>query len=296
VAQAANTVQNSAVYEGRKERERLAALGEMAAGLAHEIRNPLGAMKGAVQVLRASALASAEASADPGMDEQTREFLDIIVEEVDRLNRVVTQFLTYSRPFKGELAPIDLREVVTSTLRLVPEAGRARVTAEEARADLPLVRGDPDALRQVLLNLVLNALDAIGDDEAGRITVSLSVRRRGLHRADAVALDVCDNGPGLSAQTMTNLFVPFHTTKSGGTGLGLPISQRIVQNHHGAIEVGRSSDEGARFTVLLPVADGGEPPGASLDEPPPAQAPGPGPAPAPAPAAGSPAAARVALP
>ncbi len=244
VAQAATTVQNSAVYEARKERERLAALGEMAAGLAHEIRNPLGAMKGAVQVLRPSSAS---------MDEQTREFLDIILEEVDRLNRVVTQFLTYSRPFKGELGPIDLREVVTSTLRLVPESARARIEVKDTPADVPQVRGDSDAMRQVLLNLVLNALDAVGETEDGAITISLSVRRRGLLRSDAVALDVCDNGPGLSQQTMTNLFVPFHTTKSGGTGLGLPISQRIVQNHHGAIEVGRSAEDGARFTVLLPV-------------------------------------------
>ncbi len=247
VAQAATTVQNSAVYDARKERERLAALGEMAAGLAHEIRNPLGAMKGAVQVLRPSAAA---------MDEQTREFLDIILEEVDRLNRVVSQFLTYSRPFKGEMAPVDLPEVVGTTLRLVPEASRARITVKDEPPDLPLVRGDADALRQVVLNLVLNALDAIGDNEQGAITISFCVRRRGLLRADAMALDVCDNGPGLSAQTMTNLFVPFHTTKSGGTGLGLPISQRIVQKHQGAIEVGRSGDDGARFTVLLPIVDG----------------------------------------
>jgi two-component system sensor histidine kinase HydH len=287
VAQAATTVQNSAVYEARKERERLAALGEMAAGLAHEIRNPLGAMKGAVQVLRPGPGAPGAAA----MDEQTREFLDIIMEEVDRLNRVVTQFLTYSRPFKGELEPIHLGEVVTSTLRLVPEAGRARVTVEEVPADLPLVRGDPDALRQVLLNLVLNALDAIGDAEDGAITIALSVRRRGLLRTDAVALDVCDNGPGLSAQTMTNLFVPFHTTKSGGTGLGLPISQRIVQNHQGAIEVGRSGDEGARFTVLLPVAD------VTFLGPAEGVPPADGPVPAPGAAgAGPPVAARVALP
>ncbi len=246
VAQASTTVQNSAVYEARKERERLAALGEMAAGLAHEIRNPLGAMKGAVQVLRPGAAQ---------MDEQTREFLDIILEEVDRLNRVVTQFLTYSRPFKGEMAPVDLPEVVATTLRLVPDNARNRITVLDEPPDLPLVRGDADALRQVVLNLVLNALDAIGEAEEGTITISLSVRRRGLLRADAMALNVCDNGPGLSAQTMTNLFVPFHTTKSGGTGLGLPISQRIVQRHQGAIEVGRSNEDGARFTVLLPIVD-----------------------------------------
>ncbi|MEX1365571.1 MAG: ATP-binding protein [Nannocystaceae bacterium] len=243
VAQAAITVQNSAVYDARKERERLAALGEMAAGLAHEIRNPLGAMKGAAQVLRPNA----------AMDEQTQEFLDIILEEVERLNRVVSQFLTYSRPFKGEMAPVDLSEVIAATMRLMSEAQRERITVAAPPDDLPQVRGDADALRQVVLNLVLNALDAIGEADEGAISISLGKRRRGLLRDDAVALHVCDNGPGLSQQTMTNLFVPFHTTKSGGTGLGLPISQRIVQKHHGAIEVGRSGDDGARFTVLLPI-------------------------------------------
>ena len=241
VAQAATTIQNSAVYEARKERDRLAALGEMAAGLAHEIRNPLGAIKGAVLVVE---------PARPKLDEQTNEFLDVIVEEVDRLNRVVSQFLTYSRPFKGELAPIELGEVIAGTIRLLSEDDRKKVVFESA--DVPRVRGDADALRQVLHNLVLNALDAVRDVRGGRVGIEMQTRRRGLLRADAVALTVSDNGPGLSHQTMTNLFVPFHTTKSGGTGLGLPISQRIVENHRGVIEVGNMPDGGARFTVLLP--------------------------------------------
>lgn len=245
VAQAATTIQNSAVYEARKERDRLAALGEMAAGLAHEIRNPLGAIKGAVLVLEPGL---------PKMDAQTREFLGVIVEEVDRLNRVVSQFLTYSRPFKGEMTPVDLREVIGATLRLLTDAQRERLRPPvvDDAAPVPDVRGDADALRQVVLNLVLNALDAVSEDPEGRVWLDLSVRQRGLLRGTAVALDVCDNGPGLSAQTMTNLFVPFHTTKTGGTGLGLPISQRIVENHHGTIEVGRTPDGGARFTVLIP--------------------------------------------
>lgn len=246
VAQAATTIQNSAVYEGRKERERLAALGEMAAGLAHEIRNPLGAIKGAVLVME---------PARKDLDPSIREFLDVIVEEVDRLNRVVVQFLTYSRPFKGEMVPVDLARVVGATLRLLPEERRARVHVVEGDPDLPRVRGDADALRQVLHNLVLNALDAIAGVPEGRVEVRLSLRRRGLLRADAVALDVEDNGPGLTHQTLTNLFVPFHTTKSGGTGLGLPISQRIVEHHQGAIEVGEASLGGAKFTVLLPAAE-----------------------------------------
>lgn len=251
VAQAATTIQNSEVYEARKERERLAALGEMAAGLAHEIRNPLGAIKGAVLVMDA---------ARPGLGPQTAEFLDVIVEEVDRLNRVVSQFLTYSRPFKGEMAPVDLSTVITATLRLLSERDRQLITVHRER-DVPPVRGDEDALRQVLHNLILNAIDAIRlapeDDDAPprQVGIQLHVRRRGLIRADAVALTVWDTGPGLSHQTLTNLFVPFHTTKTGGTGLGLPISQRIVENHNGVIEVGNRTEGGARFTVILPAVD-----------------------------------------
>lgn len=269
-AQAAITLQNSAVYEQRRERERLAALGEMAAGLAHEIRNPLGAIKGAVQVV------------EPGManaDDLTKEFLGVIVEEVDRLNRVVHQFLNYSRPFSGDMERVDLPEVIQATLRLVPSesldrvavnfgvfveeretlrAGDAMAQASSARLRLepyaPGVRGDATALRQVLHNLVLNALDATAEQQPpGQVWIELEHRVRGLPGADAVAVTVRDDGPGLSTATMSNLFVPFHTTKTGGTGLGLPISQRIVENHNGVIAVSNNPDGGASFTVLLPV-------------------------------------------
>jgi signal transduction histidine kinase len=265
-SQAAVTLQNSAVWEQRKERERLAALGEMAAGLAHEIRNPLGAIKGAVQVV------------EPGLvnaDALTREFLGVIVEEVDRLNRVVTQFLGYSRPYSGEMQALDLTEIVRATLRLLPSDRISRVwvdfrtfvehsrelpAAEASSANLtleahaPPVRGDPEAMRQVLHNLVLNALDATEEQSPpGKVWIELEHRVHGLPDADAVAITVRDDGPGLSTATMANLFVPFHTTKSGGTGLGLPISQRIVENHRGMIEVSNNPDAGASFTVLLPV-------------------------------------------
>jgi len=265
-SQAAITLQNSAVYEQRKERERLAALGEMAAGLAHEIRNPLGAIKGAVQVV------------EPGLaaaDEMTKEFLGVIVEEVDRLNRVVTQFLSYSRPYSGEMQRVDLPAIVRATIRLLPKEHIDRVHIDFGRftehqgelsaADssslsltlephAPPVRGDPEALRQVLHNLVLNALDATGEQTPpGQVWIELEHRVRGLPNTDAVAITVRDNGPGLASSALANLFVPFHTTKSGGTGLGLPISQRIVENHNGMIEVGNNPDGGASFSVLLPV-------------------------------------------
>lgn len=270
-SQAAITLRNSAVYEQRKERERLAALGEMAAGLAHEIRNPLGAIKGAVQVV------------EPGLaeaDALTREFLTVIVEEVDRLNRVVSQFLGYSRPFSGEMGRVDLPDVVRATLRLLPAERLARVrvdfgafvdaagpTAGDALSSsqvaltlephAPTVRGDDQALRQVLHNLVLNALDATEEQRPpGRVWIELELRARGLHDTDAVAMTVRDDGPGLTAATLANLFVPFHTTKSGGTGLGLPISQRIVEHHGGMIEVSNNPDGGANFSVLLPIDQG----------------------------------------
>jgi two-component system sensor histidine kinase HydH len=242
-SQAAITLQNSKVYEMRKERERLAALGEMAAGLAHEIRNPLGAIKGAVQVV------------EPNManfDATTREFLGVIVEEVDRLNRVVTQFLSYSRPYTGEMSQVQVDDVVQATLRLISPDRLERLTVDVS-ASLPKVRGDAEALRQVFHNLLLNALDAVSEREDGKVRIESSVRPRGLLSGTAVVVSVIDNGPGLSSQTMTNLFVPFHTTKSGGTGLGLPISQRIVENHHGVIEVTTPTPGGAVFSVVLPV-------------------------------------------
>lgn len=262
VAQAAVMIENSAVYEQRKERDRLAALGQMAAGLAHEIRNPLGAIKGAVQVVEPTLH-----NADP----LTREFLGVIVEEVERLNRVVTQFLTYSRPFTGEMGQVHLGDVVAATLRLIPEEHRGRVTVTIPPL-LPPVRGDAEALRQVLLNLLRNAFDAIGEfpprpsgpdsssrpsgpeKGAGRVFVTLGVRRHGLGSGDAVTLTIRDNGPGFAPGALGNLFVPFHTTKASGTGLGLPISQRIVENHRGLIEASAPEGGGAQFTVVLPIA------------------------------------------
>lgn len=246
-AQAAITLQNSAAYEQRKERERLAALGEMSAGLAHEIRNPLGAIKGAVQVV------------DPLLSEDdatAREFFEVIVEEVDRLNRVVSQFLSYSRRHKPENTAVDLLEVLKATVRLIPAERASQIHLEVDEA-IPSVNGDPESLRQVFHNLVLNALDATQEQsESPKIVIDSHLRPRGLPTGDAVAISVRDNGAGLSPHVLKHLFVPFHTTKSGGTGLGLPISQRIIQSHGGVIEAGNHSEGGAEFTLLLPVFPG----------------------------------------
>jgi signal transduction histidine kinase len=247
-------IDNSRQYRRMQERDRLAALGQMAAGLAHEVKNPLGAIKGAAQLL-----------SDPrdraGAIEQ--EFVGIILEEVERLDRVVGSVLDYARPSKGELGAVDLNAVVRRTVTvLASDRAEDCEIVTELSDDLPPVRADAEQLRQVLINLVRNAIQAMG----GRGTV----RVRTATHAEApaaigsppvgewVEVSVRDAGPGIAPQVLKNLFVPFFTTKDRGTGLGLAISQRMVEEMGGRIEVMSHLGDGATFTVLLPVGSGAE--------------------------------------
>ncbi len=256
-AQMSVTLQNGQAYETMKERARLAALGEMAAGLAHEIRNPLGAIKGAAQFLRPPA--SSDAATTPGAvhSKGVDEFLDIIVEEVNRLNRVVSQFLDYARPDRGEREPVDVNEVVRRTVQLLEQQASGVTFDVHLGEDLPQIRGNAEQLRQVFLNLGLNALQAMPD--GGRLVVSTRLRR-GARRGEPTAFLEArfrDSGPGIPEKVLKNIFVPFFTTKDGGSGLGLAISQRIAQNHGGIIDARSQEGRGATFTVLLPLGDEG---------------------------------------
>jgi two-component system, NtrC family, sensor histidine kinase HydH len=247
------TLQNSQVYERMKERDRLAALGQMAAGLAHEIRNPLGSIKGAAQFLQPAADAAG------GRDDK-REFLDIIVEEVNRLNKIVSQFLDYARPYRGEQRPLDVADVLRKTLSLLSkeqqEHGNIEIVTNFAERTPP-VRADAEQLLQVFLNLSLNAVQAMpaSSGKAGKLLISTGLRRATRRGAAAAFLEVRfrDTGVGIPSNDIKNLFIPFFTTKDKGTGLGLPISQRIIENHGGTIEVRSQPGEGATFTVLLPI-------------------------------------------
>lgn len=258
-AQMAITIQNSKLYERMKERDRLAALGEMAAGLAHEIRNPLGAIKGAAQLLTPASTAPAES-----VPAEAREFLGIIVEEANRLNRVVSQFLDYARPYRGEPQPLDVNEVVRKTAQLVtppplpssPDGGEVAppppVEVHLQLADeLPRARADAEQLRQVFLNLAINAVQAM--PSGGKLTISTALRKPGRRSMPMLEVRFRDTGVGIPAQELKNLFIPFYTTKDKGTGLGLPISQRIIENHGGTIEVRSRVGVGSTFTVVLPV-------------------------------------------
>ncbi|XXF80976.1 ATP-binding protein [Myxococcaceae bacterium GXIMD 01537] len=253
VAERLSTVlENSKLYEKIRERDRLAALGEMAAGLAHEIRNPLGAIKGAAQCLDPTRL--------PGED---GEFLEVIVEEVNRLNGVVTTFLDYARPLKQSFGPTDLNEVVTRTVRLIQNDIPATITLEvELHEALPRVDGDAEQLKQVLINLVQNGVQAHGE-RAGRIVVrTVRLDRFGEFRSggtESVEVQVEDDGPGIPADQQQHIFVPFYTTKQKGTGLGLAICQRLVKNHGGGISVQSKVGEGTTFRIRLPALPTPEP-------------------------------------
>jgi signal transduction histidine kinase len=243
--QVAVTVENSQLYQQMKEKDRLAALGEMAAGLAHEIRNPLGSIKASAQYL-------SETSEQP---EGRGEFLDIIVDEVDRLNRVVSSFLDYARPPHTDPQPIYVNSAVQLTLQFLrPECDSAAVGLHVTMdPDLPKVRIDIEHLRQVLINLVQNAVQAMAS--GGDIYVETRTQDRFRIGGGArrwVQISVRDTGPGIAPDLLANLFVPFVTTKQQGTGLGLSISQRIVSEAGGRIDVRSRQGFGTTFVVLLP--------------------------------------------
>lgn len=247
-AQAAVAVQNARIFDRLKERDRLAALGEMSAGLAHEIRNPLGAIKASAQFL---------AEPSEGAGPPSREFLDIIVEEVDRLNRVVSSFLDYARPQQAQDAePHDLNAAIRRTLKLIgPDLGPGVAIEEELEEALPPVRIEPERLRQVLLNLARNAAQAMEGRGRLRIRTVSAAAQPGEGARRVVELHVTDSGPGIPEGIQRSLFVPFVTTKERGTGLGLAISQRLVHGAGGTITARSSPHAGATFVVRLPAVD-----------------------------------------
>jgi len=254
-------VQNSQYYAKMKERDRLAALGEMAAGLAHEIRNPLGSIKGAAQLLEEERKGEPNAERASGetddADASTLEFLSVIIEETNRLNRVVSTFLEYARPFQGDPELLQVNDVISRTVLMGQASQDHDVEIEVELADgLPQVRGDAEQLHQVFINLVRNAVQAMERKGTLRIsTVSREGRAPRVGKHD-VEVRFSDTGPGIPKAVLEKIFIPFYTTKPEGTGLGLSICQRIVQDMGGAIDVESTSPEaGTTFVITLPAAE-----------------------------------------
>lgn len=246
-------IENSSQFRHKQERDRLAALGQMAAGLAHEIKNPLGAIKGAAQLLN-------EEHETSRLDASSREFVGIILEEVERLDRVVGSVLDYARPSQGNPGLIDINAVVLRTLQVLSNERNDGINIDVSCAqDLLPVRADSEHLRQVLINLVRNGTQAMN----GRGTIRVTTWQRHGWRpgwntnsrmTDWVEIAIHDEGPGIMPQVLENLFVPFFTTKIQGTGLGLAISHRLVEAMGGRILVASQQGQGSTFSIVLPAA------------------------------------------
>ncbi|MEK6814521.1 MAG: ATP-binding protein [Nitrospirota bacterium] len=240
--------------EGRmRRREHLALIGEMSAAMAHEIRNPLGSLSGSVQVLRES----------KALDEDERRLMEIVVREADRLNEIVSAFLAYARPKPPSLAPVDLGRVIEETVTLLRRSGAGDPSVSvvtEIAPDLLLSAADEGQLRQVFWNLAVNAVQAM----PGGGTISIKARKS----ADGgpqcigaeVAVEVSDTGTGIAPEALGKVFLPFFTTKEGGSGLGLAIVYRIIEAHHGRIELESRQGGGTTVRLHLPVAAGIEAP------------------------------------
>lgn len=225
------------LQEAMKRKEKLMALGQLAAGVAHEIRNPLSSIKGLAKYFAERTPAGGEA----------HELAQVMAKEADRLNRVVSELLELVKPAHLTLQKVDLNEVITHSLHLVSQDAQnreiqLRFTANTA---LPGIQADPDRLTQVLLNLYLNAIHAIG--RQGTITVEASESS-----ADRVKIVVTDSGKGIAPEQLEAIFTPYFTTKADGTGLGLAVVQNIIEQHGGTIQVTSVEGKGTVFTLWLP--------------------------------------------
>jgi two-component system sensor histidine kinase PilS (NtrC family) len=219
-----------------KQKEKWAAIGELSSNIAHEIRNPLASLKGSVEMLR-----------EDSMSKNHKErLMEIALNEMDRLNRIITDFLTYSRPAPPEFKEFDLHALLDETIELLKntDQNRGLVSIEKEYSGAARMTGDPQKLSQVFWNLGLNAMDAM--PEGGQLMVSTG------NSDGSVEVTFRDSGAGIDAKNIKKIFYPFFTTKEQGTGLGLAISYRIIEEHKGKIYVESIPGKGTTFKVILP--------------------------------------------
>jgi len=244
--QAALAIENAMFFEELRnneaymiQSEKLASLGQLASGMAHEIHNPLSIISGEAQLYL---------ERSRGQDAKVDEVLTSIIEECQRAADITRRILRFAKPAPNDLVPLDLKTVVEESMALA--AYQVRLERVERVVnfpeELPKVKGNQNQLQEVFLNLILNACQAMGEKGG---TLTLSAVASGTH----VELQIVDNGPGISAEKLNKVFDPFFTTKSTGTGLGLFVSQRIIRLHEGTMSVESTEGEGTRFTILLPM-------------------------------------------
>jgi len=224
--------------------ERLAALGQLSAGLAHEIRNPLGVIKGSAELLNQKVSQS---------DSLSRELAGFIYTEVNRLSALVGRFLDFARPSQLELHAEDLTQVMDRSIRAVAQQGASTLVQVHCdyEAGLPPVMIDPELCEQAFTNLIVNACEAMGD-RGGELWIR--IHRSAENNGERVAVEVEDNGPGIAPELKEQIFNPFFTTKKTGVGLGLAIVSKIVDAHGGRLTLAGRAGGGASFRLVLPAA------------------------------------------
>ena len=228
--------------ESVRRSERFAGIGKMAAGIAHEIRNPLASMSGSIQMLSQSG----------SLDHTGNRLMKIVLRETDRLNSLVTEFLQFARPNPPEFEQIHLRHVLDEMILVFRYLHFSNTPASRPDLDVNLrmeseiqIQADPRQLRQVFWNLLNNSVQAMPDGG----TIDIVVEKR----AREVEVQVLDQGVGIPVDRLDRIFDPFYSTKKDGTGLGLALVHRIIEEHEGRIHVVSSPGEGTRFSVILPI-------------------------------------------
>ena len=227
------------VIDSLVQSERLATLGKMATTVAHEVRNPLGGIRGAAQLLQS----------EENLDANSRDCIDVILKEVDRLNRVIEQLLTFGKSQTVNFELCDLRSLVFEVLKICePQLNQHQVEVKQNyQRYLPQIKVNPEAIEQILLNLFRNAIESIENN--GILTINATFD---LEQA-IIKLRIEDTGRGIQPEITHKLFDPFYTTKPKGTGLGLAISRQIIEDHNGTIEVDVTSPKGTAFLITMPI-------------------------------------------
>ncbi len=228
-----------AMEKEMRQNERLAAVGRMAAGVAHEVRNPLSSVKGLALLLKDKFASTSRES----------EMASLLVQEVERMNRTISELLSFARPGTLDLAPVSLDELLRQAVRLIEAdtASDAIATTLAVEEGLPEIMADRDRLNQVFINIMLNAVQSM--EQGGELRVAA----RTVAGGEAVEVTIGDTGCGMDPETMEQVFYPYFTTREGGTGIGLAISQKIVSDHGGTIRMESEPGRGTLVTIELPL-------------------------------------------
>lgn len=233
------SAENIKLYRGLIQADKMGAIGVVAAGMAHEIKNPLASIKGLTQVL------------PENLDDREfiAKYVEIVPRQLDRINRIVEDLLAFGRPKELVVRPVDPAKVVTDVLRLVEgQCRQAGIMVVTDGQPTPVVNADPERLAQVFMNIILNAVQAMRG--GGELKVRISQQDK------AVQIEISDTGEGIAAEKLPNIFDPFYTTKERGSGLGLAVTYRIVKEHGGEITAESQAGKGTIFKIWLPTVPG----------------------------------------